>query len=52
MIKLLLGAPGWLIWGAWVAQSVECLTLDISSGCDLTVMGLRATLGSVFLGPA
>ena len=24
--------------GTWVAQSVKCLTLDLSSGLDLTVM--------------
>ena len=25
-------------WGAWVAQSVECLTLGFSSGPDLMVL--------------
>ena len=32
--------------GAWVAQLVERQTLDISSGGDLTVMGLSPKLGS------
>ena len=34
-------------WGAWVAQSVKCLTLQLSSGLDLRVMGLSPTSGSV-----
>ena len=33
--------------GAWVAQSVERLTLDFSSGHDLRVMGSSPALGSV-----
>ena len=46
---------GWVGVGggvAWVAQSVECLTLDISSGLDLRVVcsspltGLHIQLGS------
>ena len=37
--KLQLGA-------AWVAQSVECPTLDFGSGHDLKVMGLSFTSGS------
>ena len=28
-----------LNWGAWVAQPVECLTLNFGSGHDLTVRG-------------
>ena len=31
----------------WVAQSVECPTLDFNSGHDLGVLGSRPTLGSV-----
>ena len=27
-----------IFWGAWVAQSVECLTRGFSSGCDLKVV--------------
>ena len=34
-------------WGAWVAQSVECMTLGFSLGHDLGVMGSRPTIGSV-----
>ena len=33
--------------GAWVAQSVECLTLDFSSGHDLRVVGSSPASGSV-----
>ena len=33
-------------WGAWVAQPVKCLTLDFSSGRDLTVMRLSPKSGS------
>ena len=33
--------------GAWMAQSIEHLTLDFSSGHDLTVMGWSLPLGSV-----
>ena len=36
-------APG----GAWVAQSAERLTLDFSSGHDLTVCGIGLTSGCV-----
>ena len=32
-------------WGAWVAQLVEHLTLDFTSGHDLRVVGM--SLGSV-----
>ena len=32
--------------GAWVAQSVERLTLDFSSGHDLRVVGSSPALGS------
>ena len=34
-------------WGAWVAQSVEHLTLHFSSGHDLRVMGSSPTLNFV-----
>ena len=30
-----------LLSGAWGAQSVECLTLDFGSGCDLMVRGFE-----------
>ena len=33
-------------WGTWVAQSVERLTLDLSSGPDLRVMSSSPALGS------
>jgi len=33
--------------GAWVAQSIECLTLDLGSGLDITVMTSSPTVGSV-----
>jgi len=33
-------------WGAWVAQSVKHLTLDLSSGLDLWVMSSNPVLGS------
>ena len=33
--------------GTWMAQLVEHLTLDLSSGPDLRVMSLSPTLGSV-----
>ena len=36
-----------LDWGAWVAQSVEYLTLDLGSGLDIRVVSLGLTLGSV-----
>ena len=32
---------------AWVAQSVECLTLDLVSGRDPRIMGLSPTVGSM-----
>ena len=36
------------LWrGAWVAQSVKHWSLDFSSGCDLTVVGLNSMWGSV-----
>ena len=28
-------------WGTWVAQLVKRLTLDLSSGLDLTVPGIK-----------
>ena len=31
--------------GAWVAQSVECLILDFTSGHDLTVGGIEPHVG-------
>ena len=31
--------------GVWVAQSVKHLTLDFSSGCDLTVCGVKPHIG-------
>ena len=34
------------LWGAWVAQLVECLTLGFSSGHDLKVMELSPVTGS------
>ena len=33
--------------GAWVAQSVECPTLDFGSGRDLRVVGLSPASGSI-----
>ena len=33
------------IWGAWVAQGVKCLTLDFSSGHDLTVCEFEPCIG-------
>ena len=33
--------------GAWVAQSVEHLTLDFGSGCDPRVVGSSPALGTV-----
>ena len=33
-------------WGAWVAQSVKCLTLDFNLGHDLRVVRLTTALGS------
>ena len=33
--------------GAWVFQSIECLTLDFGSGHDLTVVGLSPTWDSL-----
>ena len=35
------------MWGAWVAQSVKHLTLDLSSGHDLRVVRSSPGLGSV-----
>ena len=32
--------------GDWVAQSVECQSLDLCSGHDLTVCGIRPCVGS------
>ena len=34
------------MWGAWVAQLVKCLTLDLSSGHDLVVSRVRAPRGA------
>jgi len=34
------------LWGAWVAQSAKCPTLDLSSGIDLGVMSSSPALGS------
>ena len=31
-------------WGAWVAQSVKRLTLDFSSGYDLTVCEIEPSI--------
>ena len=36
-----------LFWGNWVAQSVKCLTLDLSSGLDLRVVNLSPPTGSM-----
>ena len=33
--------------GAWVAQSVKCLTLDLSSGLDLMVVSWSPALSSM-----
>ena len=33
------------VWGTWVAQSVECLTLDLSSGHDLTLREVEPCIG-------
>ena len=35
-------------WGAWVAQSVKCPTLDFGSGHDLGIWGSSPTFGSGF----
>lgn len=35
------------LWDTWVAQCLECLTLDGSSGLDFMVMSSGPTLGSV-----
>ena len=35
----------WIFRGAWVAQSVERLTLDFGSAHDLAVHGIELTLG-------
>ena len=34
-------------WGAWVAQSVECPTLELGSGHDLMVHGIEPRTDSV-----
>ena len=36
---------GVLTWGSWMAQSVKCLTLDFSSGCDLIVHEIESHVG-------
>ena len=36
-----------LSWGAWVAQLVKHLSLDLSSGLDLGVVSSSSALGSV-----
>ena len=33
-------------WGTWVAQGVDCPTLDFGSGHDLKVMGSSPASGS------
>ena len=33
------------IWGAWVAQSVKCLTLDFGSGHGLMIHGFQPHTG-------
>ena len=33
------------VWGAWVARSVKCLTLDFSSGHDLTILEFEPQVG-------
>ena len=35
------------MWGAWVAQWVDCVTLDLGSGHDLRVVGSGSASGSV-----
>ena len=40
-----------MLWGAWVAQSVERLTLDFSSGHDLTVCGFEPHICAVSMEP-
>ena len=35
------------MYGAWVAQSVKCLTFDSGSDLDLVVVGSSPALGSV-----
>ena len=39
--------PSRFPWGAWMAQSVECLTFDFGSGHDLRVMRSSPVLGSM-----
>lgn len=34
-------------WGAWMAESVKCPTLDFSSGLHLRVMSVSPLLGSI-----
>ena len=34
-----------LLMGCLVAQSIECLTLEFSSGHDLTVLGIEPPMG-------
>ena len=38
------------LWGAWVAQSVEHLTLDFGSGHNLTVHGFKPCVCGACLG--
>ena len=33
------------VWGAWVAQSVKCLILDVGSGHDLIVHEFQPRIG-------
>ena len=42
-----LGLSKGVLRGAWVAQSVECLTLDFSSGHDPRAVGSSPASGSV-----
>ena len=39
---------GWGVGGTWVAQSAKRLTLDFSSGHDLTFHEIEPVLGSVW----
>ena len=39
------GAFGWLSRGPWMAQLVECPTLDFGPGHDSRVMGLSPVVG-------
>ena len=41
------GLTGQLAWGTRMAESLECLTLDMASGHDPRVMGLSPTFGFI-----